>query len=108
MLFKRKKKIAASNAEDSDLVDFFAKKTDVLLEYTESDAVKEKLNDLRFLVEHLAVSPKEKIRKIDKEISNSLDDLKLHMVKKRPEQEILDEIRDIRVLVKEREAAYFK
>ena len=107
-LFKRRPKVVEHNSEDAQLVEFFAKRIDVLLEYAETEPVKEGLKELRFLLEHLAVSPKDRVQKIDRQISNSIDDLKIHLAKKRDEASLLSEIRDIRVLVKERETAYFK
>ena len=108
MCFKRKEKKVVHNREDADLVEFFPKKIDVLLEFARSDKEKEALKELRFLVENLSVSPKEKVYKIDKDISNSIDDLKIMLVKGKPEESVLNTIVEIRAKVKERDVYYFR
>ena len=107
MFFKRKENnICVNNKNDSFYVDSFPIMVDIALELTKNENIIKKLNELKFSLEYLSVSPKEKIIKIDEDIKNKLEELKKGLLENNHEADILNLIVSIRVLIKEREMFY--
>lgn len=108
-MFGKKKKTVVHNLHDEEIVKKFPYMVESLIEITDNEEIKNLLVDLKNKVEYLNVSPKPEIEKIDKKIKNQLEDLKIIIVKNKKEQleSIKMGIKEVSVLIIERESLYF-
>lgn len=106
----RKKTTVKANENDRQVIEEFAAKVDVLLAIAPNEICVEKLREFREKVEYLSVSPKSDVLKLDKKISDALDDLKILLSKHKKDKKIIRQsnkaIKNIEILVAQRAIIY--
>ena len=104
MLFE-KRKMAAKNKEDRELIEFNSKSIGVLLALTEDQALQENLKKIQEELKFLIPSPEGKIFDFDKKIKAKIEDMKILFTKNsdgKMESKINGAIRELKVLIAER------
>ena len=104
-MFFKKRKMAANNKEDRELIEFNSKSIGVLLALTEDQALQEDLKKIQEELKFLIPSPEEKIFDFDKKIKAKIEDMKILFTKNsdgKMEAKISGAIRELKVLIAER------
>lgn len=110
MCFFKKKHTVDKNKESKELVSAIAGKAKALVVLATNENNKKQLEELANQVEYMDVSPKEEVKKIDRKISDLLDDMKIQLTRserKGSDAELDKLIKEIQVKLVERKTAYF-
>lgn len=103
-----KDKIWESTAENGNQIKENAQTVNILLVLNKNEEFDMELRDVKIQLESLAPSPKEDVQKIDKKIKNSLDDLKIALVKSKNDDDVKKAkecLLDVKVLIAQRKVA---
>lgn len=104
-MFFKKRRMAADNKEDRELIEFNSKSIDVLLTLTENEELQAELRKIQEEIKFLIPSPDGKIFDFDKKIKAQIEDMKILFTKNadgKMESKIKDAIRELKVLIAER------
>ena len=105
MLFFKKKTAADKTANDRSIVEDNSLYVDALIAISKSETLTVKLKELREKLKYLISSDNAKVLDCDKKIKNQLEDIKLAIVKEKPEEKLLDMINEVYVIIAERNIA---
>ena len=105
MLFFKKKTAAEKTANDRSMVEDNSLYVDALIAISKSAPIIAKLKELKEKLKYLISSDNAKVVDCDKKIKNQLEDIKLAIVKEKPDEKLLDMISEVYVIIAERNIA---
>lgn len=104
-LFKKKKvSIEQKRDKDNDLLKNNIAKSKVLCVASKNEEIIKRVKSITDKLQYSSPSRKESVEKIDKKLSNKLDDLKILILGEKSEVKILELLDEIDVIVAERES----
>lgn len=104
-MFFKKRRMAADNKEDRELIDFNSKSIDVLIALTENAAFQSELKKIQEEIKFLIPSSENKVYDYDKKIKAHIEDMKILFTKNsegKMDSKISDAMRELNVLIAER------